>query len=387
METTSNKNETVNVQQTEGLTGQVNSQAQAVKDIVGEAVNQPTDDEQAKEERMALLEQMRITSQSEVEPEAYSLTVDGKGFFALSDIHGLKGKQKSGKSAVLKVCAAALLSGQQFRVKSELEQPLILFLDTEQQAADVKLIIDEVKYMTQCTDEYIDSHMLLYTLRRLNYDTLIGDTRLLIEHHHPQVVFIDGLVDYVSSFNDEVLSRQLIHDLLLLCEDHRCAIVNVLHENKASDDENMRGHLGTVLAQKAGSVLQCFRSKQGIIGVTCPDSRHGAMPDWHIQFDEEGHICCADERWLEEQQKRSMDKTERNLAKRLERERQRLDTALSIIRENGGYVDRKTLKETLMQRLGVGDSTVQNFIKENLGYRLSEVNGQIQDSENIVLPF
>lgn len=336
---------------------------------------------------MALLEQMRITSQTEVEPEAYCLTVDGKGFFALSDIHALKGKQKSGKSAVLKVCAAALLGGQQFRVKSELEQPVILFLDTEQQAADVKLIVDEVKCMTQCTDEYIDSHLFLYTLRRLNYETLISDTRLLIEQHHPQVVFIDGLVDYVSSFNDEVLSRQIIHDLLLLCEEHRCAIVNVLHENKASDDENMRGHLGTVLAQKAGSVLQCYKSKQGIIGVTCPDSRHGAMPDWHIQFDDEGHICSADERWLEEQQKRSQDQTERNQAKRQERDRQRLDTALSIIRENDGHVARKTLKETLMQRLNVGDSTAQKIIKENVGCRLSEVNGQIQDSENIVLPF
>ena len=275
-------NEKGNVQQLEQLTGQVNSQVQTVGNIVSEAVNQPSADEQTKAERLELLEQWRITGRSEIVPEAYCLSVDGVGIFALGDIHGIKGKQKSGKSAVLKVCATALMSGSQYRVKCELENPVGLFIDTEQQASDVKLVVDEVKFMSQRDDDYLDQHLFLYSLRRMSYDTLINDTRMLMEKHRPQVVFIDGLVDYVASFNDEVLSRQLIHALLLLCEEYHCAIVNVLHENKASDDENMRGHLGTVLSQKAGTVLKCSKSRDGIISVTCPDARHGTMPQWNI---------------------------------------------------------------------------------------------------------
>lgn len=376
-----------NVQQTGGLTGHVNSQVQTINDIVSEAVNQPTAEEKARKERLSLLEASRITTATEVKSEAYALSIDGVGFFALNDLHALKGKQKSGKSAVLKVCTAALLNGQQFRLKSELEEPVVLFLDTEQQTADVKLIIDGVKHMTGCEDDYIDKHLLLYSLRRLSYDTLLSDTRLLIEKHRPQVVFVDGLVDFVASFNDEVMSRQLIHDLLLLCEENECAIVNVLHENKAADDENMRGHLGTVLSQKAGSVLQCRRAKSGIIGVTCPDARHGTMPAWNIRFDVEGHILDADAEHLQEVK---AAKDMRDAQRQAERDlivKGRLDTALSIIRMHNGSVLRSELTSILVERLKLSRPVISSFISQMLkDGKLFESNKNIMDSQNIVLP-
>ena len=376
-----------NVQQTGGLTGHVNSQVQTINDIVSEAVNQPTAEEKARKERLSLLEASRITTATEVKSEAYALSIDGVGFFALNDLHALKGKQKSGKSAVLKVCTAALLNGQQFRLKSELEEPVVLFIDTEQQTADVKLIIDGVKHMTGCEDDYIDKHLLLYSLRRLSYDTLLSDTRLLIEKHRPQVVFVDGLVDYVASFNDEVMSRQLIHDLLLLCEENECAIVNVLHENKAADDENMRGHLGTVLSQKAGSVLQCRRAKSGIIGVTCPDARHGTMPAWNIRFDVEGHILDADAEHLQEVK---AAKDMRDAQRQAERDlivKGRLDTALSIIRMHNGSVLRSELTSILVERLKLSRPVISSFISQMLkDGKLFESNKNIMDSQNIVLP-
>lgn len=376
-----------NVQQPEQLTGQVNSQARTVADIVGEAVNQPTAGEQGRNERLALLDAMRITTATQVEEETYALSVDGVGIFALSDIHGLKGKQKSGKSAVFKVCLAALMAGQQFRVKSELVEPVVLFLDTEQQTADVKLIIDEVKRQTQCDDAYIDSHLRLYSLRRMSYDTLLKDTSLLIQEYHPQVVFIDGLVDYVASFNDEVMSRQLIHDLLLLCEEHKCAIVNILHENKAADDENMRGHLGTVLSQKAGTVLQCRKVKSGIINVTCPDARHGTMPAWNISFDGNGHLMDAD---LIHQQEIQTAKHQRDEKRQEERElilQHRLEIALSVIREHSGSVPRSTLTAKMEEQIGIKRPAISKFLTRMVkDGKLFESGKFIMDSRNIVLP-
>lgn len=353
-----------------------------IGDIVNQAVARPSEEERVRMERLELLKSMRISTQTEVVPERYALSVDGVGIFALGDIHGLKGKQKSGKSAVLKVCSAALLKGEQFRVKSELEEPVVLFIDTEQQAADVKLVVNEVKQMSSVDDEYIDSHLFLYTLRRRSYDSLLEDTRLLIDIHRPQVVFIDGLVDYVASFNDEVLSRQLIHELLQICEDFHCAVVNVLHENKASDDENMRGHLGTVLAQKAGSVLKCSKDKRGLINVTCPDSRHGQMPSWNIMFDAEGHLMDADEIYRQEQEQKSMSQAERNLERHRRLEQQRVEAIQHILRESGGYATRKELKLRLMERLKIGESTVQKFIKDYMGKHINEMNGYVQLTED-----
>lgn len=371
-----------NVQQPNELSGQVHGQAQTVQGIVGEAVNQKTE----QEERLELLQGFRITTQTEVEPEAYTLSVDGVGFFARCDVHAVKGKQKSGKSAVLKVCAAALLRGQQFRVKSEEEEPEVLHIDTEQQAADVKLVIDEVKQMTGLDDTYIDQHLHLYTLRRRSYDTLLEDLRLLIESLHPQVVFLDGVVDFIQSFNDEVLSRQLIRDLQMICEEHGCAIVCVLHENKATDDENMRGHLGTVLSQKAGSVLQCKKMKGGIINVSCPDARHGTMPAWNISFDKDGHLIDADALHREEQKAvREQKAAKKKAAKELELQT-RLDLFTRAIEFNGGSMLRGELTMKMAEKMGRDRTTVGRYLKELIeAGKLFENNKVITTSSQTML--
>lgn len=367
-----------NVQQTEVLTGQVNSQVQMVDNIVSEAVNQPSADEQAKAERMELLWGLRIKSDTVVEPEQYVLSVDGVGFFAQDDVHGLKSKQKAGKTTVLKVCSAALMSEQVMRVKSEMDHPVVLWLDTEQKPADVKAIVDDVKQLSGVSDDYLDEHLFLFPLRKMNYETLLNDTRLLIEQVQPQVMLVDGVVDYVASFNDEVLSRQLIHDLMMLAQEHHCAIVCVLHENKASDDENMRGHLGTVLAQKAGTVLQCHKSKQGIITVSCPDSRHGAMPEWSICYDAEGRLHDANEQHRLEVEKERMNKKERQQLEKEQREKERVNMALTAIHERGGCISRKELTEQLIDLFGVKRPTVATFISSQLGKTLVQTEDGIE---------
>ena len=68
-----------------------------VDEIVSQAVSQPTAGDQGRDERRGVLAAMRVASTTEVVPEVAALTVDDVGLFALSDIHGLKGKQKCGK--------------------------------------------------------------------------------------------------------------------------------------------------------------------------------------------------------------------------------------------------------------------------------------------------
>ena len=198
---------------------------------------------------------------------------------------------------------------------------------------------------------------------------------------------VDGVVEFVASFNDEQTSRKLIKDLMMLAEEAHCAVVCVLHENKAADDQNMRGHLGTVLAQKAGTVLQCQKSLSGVITVSCPDSRHGQMPEWSIVYDHDGRLYDADEQRQREMELSRMSRKERQQAEKEHREQERLTALLTIIRDAGGSIARKDLKLRLMSRLGIGDSTAQNVIKQNLGQSLCEVNGMIRATEEAALAF
>lgn len=379
-----------NVQQ-QNADGQVNNQVvnsgEIVNNIVDEAVRQPSNDELQREQRRRELAALRISSCTVVEPEVPTLTVDGVGLFALSDIHALKGKQKCGKTTALKVCLAAWLKGQQFRVASGLKEPRVLYLDTEQKETDVKKIIDDVKKMTGVSNEYIDGHLILIPLRRRDQDQLLVDLHQLVDDYHPQVVVIDGIVEFVASFNDEALAKQLIHDLLVLSEERRLAIVCVLHTNKADEDHNMRGHLGTMLAQKAGTVLEC-RKQDCVITVTCTDARHQEMPQWSIMFGDDGTIVDADEQRRLALEQHRISIQERRKEAQAERQQERLDFALMVIRDHGGCIKRSELTDILIKKFELKRSSVANFITDWLrDGSIVSVNGIIHASDETALNF
>ena len=382
--------ETENVQQPEQLTEQLNSQVQMLNNIVGEAVCQPTAEEQEPERLRKILGDTRIRTDTVVPDLDYALEVDGTGFFARRDIHAVKAKAKAGKTTTLKVFIAALLMGVIFRVKSLLEDARIVFFDTEQNRKDTKSILDDVVAMTGLSTEVIDSQVTLHSLRRVDREDLLPLLRQALEDEKPDVVFVDGIVEFVGSFNDESESKQIIKDLLVLSEEHDCAIICVLHTNKADEDHNMRGHLGTMLAQKAATVLECKKERgSSVITVSCSESRHEEPTEWSIMFDENGRIVDATEqRKLQLEQRKAEMMQKRQEA--LEKEKQeRLQKCLTILRDKGGAVSRKQLTEILVKVLDRKRPTVVTYISEWLKDKtiFEDSNGQIQASEEFALAF
>ena len=344
---------------------------------------QVDDEKMTDDDILKLWEGLRITTKTEVPPLEPVIMVDDVGILTKRDIHDIKAKQKQGKTSVLKVILAALLLGVMFRLKSCLKDPKIFWLDTEQQPTDVKQILMDVSQMTNLTDSYIDEHVHLYPLRSRTYKTLLRELTVNVNKHRPDVVFIDGVVEFVQSFNDEIMSHDLIRNLKNLANDYNCSIINVLHENKSSDDENMRGHLGTMLSQAAGTVIQCVKSIRGVITAQNSEARHAPMPSWSIMFDSEGHIVDADEQRRIDEQLKSQNRQERVLAQKEARELERKNAAAQIVRNNGGKITREELKNQLMAKLNLGDSTVQDIIRYSLESVLKSVDGMIclADSE------
>ena len=386
MEATSN-NEIGNVQPQNA--GQVDSNAKTVSDIVGEAVAQPSAEEQTKEQLRQVLRETRIRTDTEVPPEEYALEVDEKGIFALRDIHAIKAKQKAGKTTALKVVIAALLLGVVFRLKSLLEKPRIVFFDTEQSRTDTKQIILDVAQMTGLPSDVIDSQVSLHSLRRIDQEQLLPLLEVVLEDEKPQVVMLDGIVEFVASFNDETESKRLIKEMLKLSDEHNCAIICVLHTNKADEDHNMRGHLGTMLAQKSATVLECVKERgSSVITVKCSEARHEEMPEWSITFDQEGHIIDADEQrrqLLEQRKAEQLLKRQETLDKE---KQERLEKCLRILTEKGGVVSRKQLTEILINVFNRKRPTVSTYISEWLkDGSIVEVNGMIQVSNDLALPF
>jgi hypothetical protein len=271
-----------------------------------------------------------------------------------------------------------------------LSKPRIVFFDTEQSRRDTKGILDDVVRMTGLPPEEIDSHVALYSMRRVDREALLPLLRVAISDEKPAVVFLDGIVELVASFNDESESKQLIKELLVLSEENNCAIVNVLHTNKADDDHNMRGHLGTMLAQKAATVLECKKERgSSVITVSCSEARHEAMPDWSIMFTEDGLIVDADEQHKQILEQRKAEQQQKRQEASEKEKQERLDVCVRLVEENGGAISRKQLIEILIEKLERERSTVSNYItawiKEE---KLFEDNDKmIYTSKEQVLPF
>ena len=308
------------------------------------------------------LNKFLVNSKTELPEVQPIISVNGIIAFATGDLVAIKAKPKNGKTTMLKFMTAAMMNGILPPLECDQEGCRVLWFDTEEGLHDVKKIIVDIHQISGMTYEFIDSHLRVYTFRTRSYKTILRDIETLINGYHPQVVIIDGLVDLVSSFNDEVQSHDLISELIRIAEENKCCILTVLHENKTSDDHNMRGHLGTILQQKATTVFQCVMN-DGVITVSCTDARHRATPDWHIMYDEYSHIVSAD---MPEGEVDSPSKA---------KDRHRLDTIKSIIHEEGGRIARKELNAKLEVAFNLHRTTVSKMISDLIKNQTLSANG------------
>ena len=161
----------------------------------------------------------------------------------------------------------------------------------------------------------------------------------------------------------------------------------VLHTNKADEDHNMRGHLGTMLSQKAGTVIEC-QKRDAVITVRCSDARHAEMPDWSIMFNEDGHIVDADEQRRQFLEQRKVEQQQKRREEAERKQKERLDMCLEIIRRNGGQVARGVLAESLAQAASIDRTTASKFITAQVRDGLIfEVQKMVSDKPETLIPF
>lgn len=194
------------------------------------------------------------------EPVQYSFSQNGIGLAPRGDIHVVKAPQKNGKTFLLTLMMGAMLRGEYLGLKCEIENPRLLFIDTEQHPRNTQLV-----YRRICRIAGIDGHasheqIRVLHMRGAQVDEIRHALLQEIVLYKPDVVYLDGLVDCVIDPNDQAESKAYITELSGIALRHDCSIWSVLHVNPGT--EKMRGHLGTIMAQKVSDVLQCLKEKQ-----------------------------------------------------------------------------------------------------------------------------
>lgn len=216
--------------------------------------------------------------ETEAQPR-FALSASGVGFLPIGDIQAVKAKPKTGKTLFMAVLAASALGCRDFGINPTSKNMKLLYADTEQNRRNTALFLKRVaSILGRDREADIESRLTAISLRNLSDPSAKLDVLLsAVAHIRPQITIVDGIADLIQDFNDIGQSCEIISMLMKISQSYDTAIVNVLHTNKSRDDHNMKGHLGSMLLQKASDVFEVRKYGGGDFAAYHVDSRNAQI--------------------------------------------------------------------------------------------------------------
>lgn len=195
----------------------------------------------------------------------------------------ITGKAKSYKTFLVSAAVAAFLEDETLSLSGP--GGMCLYIDTEQAALHVNKVQRRIYRLCGWDFNSPSSKLITLSLRELSVKNRLKTTIAAIEDLHPDLVIIDGIRDLVNDFNNIEESTRIVGKLMALSTQQDCAILTVLHQNKA--DENARGHLGSEICNKSETVLQ-VKKQDGIAVISPVYSRNRDIEEFSFRIDETG---------------------------------------------------------------------------------------------------
>ena len=216
-----------------------------------------------------LLEQLRITADKQLPKMDFLFQLFGHPCFPRRELVAVTGKAKSGKTFVTSMLIACCVIRDVLSFHRSCDNPLrVLWYDTEQSDESTQDILKNriqtlIKANINQTNDLfnpppsVENNIDVFNVRSVSWK---DRRQLLLEavsHYGPDLVIVDGIRDLVNDINDGVLAQEVMEELMHLADEQNCCIVCILHQNKGSEDHNLRGWIGTELMNKAFEVYAC----------------------------------------------------------------------------------------------------------------------------------
>lgn len=217
----------------------------------------------------------------------YILKIDGVPTMPRGDISSTKAKSKNGKSFLESIFVAGLLGYQEMNMISLVEHPRAIYFDTEQNPRNTARIAQRVHTLLKWDITCNHDGFMAYSLRSMDTNDRLPYIQKIINQNKPDLVVIDGIADLINDFNNIEQSSIIIDEVMKISTAYNCHVSCVLHTNKAVSDNNMKGHIGTLLLQKSSDVYEV--KKEGLtFNVSETDSRNLPIEDFSFCLNEFG---------------------------------------------------------------------------------------------------
>lgn len=202
---------------------------------------------------------LKITDKVNEPPICLSIVKNGKIaiFGTLGNFSVISGKPKSRKTFFVSAIVGATLKGKMYmNIKPSFpkEKRKVIYIDTEQSPFHATRVLSRALKIAGLPIDKQPDNFQYYTIKRFSPDVRLQLIDYLInKEKNVGLVVIDGIRDVVTSINDEREATKIATHLMKWIDEQNIHIVTVLHQNKG--DNNVRGHLGSELENKAESIL------------------------------------------------------------------------------------------------------------------------------------
>ena len=210
-------------------------------------------------------------------PPRWTLSHNGVPFAKVGDMHVIQGKSGHGKTALMSQFMACILKGELGHLRYELRdvpKPVVLYIDTEMSEDDTIAVKNRVCCLAGIDKDKPSDQFKVVRLREtVDIADVWRQILKVIYEVKPTVAFLDGMLDIVKDYNDQIECHELIRKCMKLVTHYNMSMWCVLHENPTV--EKMVGSLGSILQRKVTECFTVIKHKD--------DKDHPTMPKIYFQ--------------------------------------------------------------------------------------------------------
>ena len=223
-------------------------------------------------------------------PPRYTMERNGVPFADVGELHIISGKPGHGKTGLMSQLMATILSGQHGNTirrdvphrtdgKEVMVQTKVLYIDTEQGKDDTIAIKNRVCSMAGI--DYRQPTEQFSILRLRDTEDAADRWRKILKAIymiHPTDIFLDGMLDIVKDYNDQVECQPIVRKCMMTATEYDTSLWAVLHENPLVD--KLVGTLGSITQRKVSEIFTVIKVKQSELK---PNDRRTDMPDIYFR--------------------------------------------------------------------------------------------------------
>ena len=236
-------------------------------------------------------------------PPRYTMEREGVPFADVGELHIISGKPGNGKTGLMSQLEAATLGGQFGKticrqvghiqrddegniINDNTNRPVyqprptrILHIDTEQGKDDTIAFKNRVISMSAIDPQQAKEHFFILRLR--DTETAKERWRKILKaiwQVGPTDIFLDGMLDIVEDYNDQVECQPIIRKCMMLATHYDTSLWAVPHENPMVD--KLVGTLGSITQRKVSEIFSVIKVKQCDLK---PNEQRPDLPDIYFR--------------------------------------------------------------------------------------------------------